>query len=343
MFGFQYVKSDPMTYMIQYRNGRVVRQGAGLSMFYYRPTSSLVALPMASVTLPFMFTELSTDYQEASIQGQLTYRISDPDRLSSLLNFTLDAKTLQYSAEDPQKLSGRVLNAAQVALRSSIQGHSLEDLMSQSDALVQRTREALLQSDALPALGLQLISFAILAVKPNPETARALEATVREQILKQADDALYARRNASILQERSIKENELNTDIAIQEKKLQVRQAELNAEQAALEKRQEIKAIELQGQIRRERENATLTELRVANSKQEADARAYATRALFDTVRDADPRLLQALAMGNAEPGALIASAFQELAQKVDRIGELNISPDLLQSLIKPIQHAGRD
>ena len=46
--------------------------------------------------------------------------------------------------------------------------------------------------------------------------------------------------------------------------------------------------------------------------------------------------VLQALALGSAAPGTIIAAAFQELAQNAGKIGELNISPDLLQQLIPP-------
>ena len=45
----------------------------------------------------------------------------------------------------------------------------------------------------------------------------------REEILKKADEALYERRNASIEQERRVKENELNTEIAIENKKKQIK------------------------------------------------------------------------------------------------------------------------
>ena len=54
----------------------------------------------------------------------------------------------------------------------------------------------------------------ILSILPNKETARALEAETRENILREADDAVYKRRNAAVEQERKIKENELNTQIA---------------------------------------------------------------------------------------------------------------------------------
>jgi regulator of protease activity HflC (stomatin/prohibitin superfamily) len=97
---------------------------------------------------------------------------------------------------DPTKLPQRVVNAVQVQLRAALQGQKLRDLLRESEGLVQSVREGLRRPEGLPSLGLELVSLAILAIKPTPDTARALEATIREQILKDADDALYLRRNA---------------------------------------------------------------------------------------------------------------------------------------------------
>ena len=342
MFGIRYAKASPTTYLIQYRNGKPVQEGAGLAFFYFGPSTSLVSIPMESVDVPFMFREVSADFQEVTVQGQVTYRVADPRLLATLMNFTLQGNGVDYVSEDPLKLPQRVVNAVQVQLRAGLQGLSLQDLLRESEGLVQGVRAGLRQPDGLPSLGLELVSLAILAIKPTPDTSRALEAKVREEILKQADDALYLRRNAAIQQERAIKENELNTEIAVETKKRQIRETQMDAERAVLEKRLQIQAQEMQGRIAHEKENEALTELRTANARRDADAKAYAMNALVKTVSAVDPRVLQALALGSAEPGTIIAAAFQELAQNAGKIGELNISPDLLQQLTHPAPAAAR-
>ena len=79
---------------------------------------------------------------------------------------------------------------------------------------------------------LEIVGFSVLAVKPTPETARALEAEAREQLLKEADEAIYRRRNSAVEQERAIKENELNTENAIELKKRQIRETKMDADRA---------------------------------------------------------------------------------------------------------------
>jgi len=336
MLGFRYAKANPTTYLIQYRNGKPVREGAGLAFFYFAPSASLVSIPMESVDVPFMFREVSADFQEVTVQGQVSYRVVDPKLLATLMNFTLQANGSDFVSEDPTKLPQRVVNAVQVQLRGALQGQPLQALLRESEGLVQNVRDGLRRADGLPSLGLELVSLAILAIKPTPDTARALEAKVREAILKDADDALYLRRNAAIEQERAVKENELNTEIAVESKKRQIRETQMDAERAVLEKRLQIQAQEMQGKIAHEKENEALTELRVANARRDADAKAYAMNALVQTVSGVDPKVLQALALGSADPGAVIASAFQELAQNAEKIGQLSISPDLLQQLLQP-------
>ncbi len=114
MFGIQFIKVQPTTYLLQYRGGRIVREGLGLSFFYYAPTTSLVAVPVASADTPFIFEETTADFQTVTIQGQVTYRVGDPKRLAALLNYTLAPDGQAYASEDPQKLPERVLHVANV-------------------------------------------------------------------------------------------------------------------------------------------------------------------------------------------------------------------------------------
>lgn len=230
MFGFRFVKVQPTTFLLQYQNGRVVRQGVGLSFFYFAPTSSLVAVPIASTDVPFVFKEVTADLQEVTIQGQVTYRIADPEKVSQLLNFTLDASAKNYVSDDPQKLSQRVISIVQVLTRAELQNLKLREALKASDTIVQHVNAGLTTSTEINSLGVQILGLVILAVQPNPDTARALEAEAREQLLREADEAIYSRRNSAVDQERAIKENELNTEIAVENKKRQIREAQMDAD-----------------------------------------------------------------------------------------------------------------
>ncbi len=334
MFGLRYIKAQPNMYIFQYKKGAVVREGAGLSFLYYAPVSSLVGVSMASVDVPFIFKEVTADFQEISVQGQVTYRVRDPRKLTELLNFTLASDNRKHLSDDPEKLSQRVINQVQVLMRAELQVLSLKKALKNSEALVNSVRSRLMKSEMLDQLGLEIIALSVLAVKPTPETARALEAEIREQMLLEADEAIYARRNAAVEQERAIKENELNTEIAVENKKRQIRETQIDADRSVQEKRQMMQQEQMKGNVALEEKRKELVEFAVENKKAEADAQAYAMNAAMGAFKNVEPKVMQALASVGMDPAHLIATAFQNLADNADKIGNLNIAPELLQELM---------
>jgi hypothetical protein len=319
-----------------------VREGAGLAFFYYVPTSSLVGVPVGSIDAPFIFQEVTADFQEVTVQGQATVRVRDPKRMASLLNFTLTPDARAYVSDDPQKLTQRVVNAIQVLTRAELRSLSLREALKASDRLVLAVRQGLEERPEIQALGLEVLGLALLAIKPNPETARALEAETRENLLKQADDATYARRNSAVEQERAIRENELNTEIAVENKKRQIREAQMEAEKAVQEKQHALAAAEMVARTALEQQRKELVSQAAENARLEADAKAYGVSALMKALAGVEPRVLQSLAAAGMDSRQLIALAFDELAQRAEKIGELNISPDLLGQLLER-RGAGKD
>lgn len=332
MFGFRYIKSAPSQYLMQYRNGQVVREGAGLALVYFAPRSTLVSVPTTAVEVPFMFEEITRDFQSVTLQGQISYRVGQPKLLVQQMNYALLPNGM-YASDDPQKLPLRVLNAVKAQFRGMLQELDLRDLLKATEQLAGSAKQRVSRAPGLSELGIQVIDLSILAVKPVPETARALEAPVREIILKEADDATYARRNAAIEQERVVKENELRSELLVEQKKREVRETQVESERAILEKRQQVQAQELTGKVQLEQQNAELVQLQAENQKREADTRAYGVKVISDALQGLDARTLQALMLADATPETLMAVGFQNLADNAAKIGEFNFSPDLLRQL----------
>jgi hypothetical protein len=284
--------------------------------------------------MPFIFEEQTADYQSVSLQGQITYRIAEPKKLAALMDFTLDPSGRGYASEDPEKLPQRVINLVHVLARAEIEKLPLRQALRASEPLVSAIRSQLCTSAELAALGLEVLGLSLLAIKPTPETARALEAETREQLLKGADEAIFMRRNAAVEQERAIKENELNTEIAVENKKRQIRETQMDAEKAVQEKEAQLEHAKLETNIGLEEERKKLVALAAENAKAESDTRAYGILKTMQALSSADASVLQALATTGMKPQQLIAFAFQELAAKAEKIGNLNISPELLSELL---------
>ncbi|MNH91005.1 SPFH domain / Band 7 family protein [compost metagenome] len=334
MFGYKFVKFQPSEYVMKVRNGKIVREGVGLSFYYYAPTTSVVVVPVSSIDVPFMFEEITCDYQTVTVQGQLTYRIMDYKKITQILNYTYNLRKNNYISDDPARLAQRVINIAKVLTKKHLEQMPLKEAIQASERLAQNVTREIRTHEEIEKLGIELMGLSILAILPNRETIRALEAQAREEILRNADEALYERRNASIEQERRVKENELNTEIAVETKKRQIRETQLDAERAMKQKQNEMKEEQLKFDTELEEKKQDLISLTVANKKAEADAKAYELAAVMKSLQDVEPNVLQSLTNMDMKPDKLIAIAFQELAENAGRIGQLNITPDLLQGLM---------
>ena len=315
MFGIAFIKAPPTTYVLHFKDGKVVREGPGLSFFYYAPTSTIVNVPLGTVDVPFVFNEVTADFQNVSIQGQLTYRVADPKQLAAMLDFSVRPSGT-YVSDDPKKLDERLVNLTQVMASAVTHRMTLREALVAYDVLVAEVLTGLRASQSVQRLGVEIMELSITAIKPTPETAKALEAEARELILRQADEAIYARRNSAVEQERRIKESELNTEIAVEEKRRQIRETKMSADIAV------------------ESQRSGLIERQVENERRVADTRAYALEATLRPLREMDWRTLMAVSSGKLDAKTSIAMAFRDLAENAQKIGQLNISPDLLDTLL---------
>lgn len=317
MFGIGFIKAPPTNYVMHFRNGQVVREGPGLSFYYYAPTSTIISVPLSSVDVPFVFNEVTADFQNVTIQGQLTYRVTDPKLLSRMLDFSVNWRGA-YASDDPEKLKERLVNATQVLASAVTHRLPLRQALVAYDALVSEVLAGLRATGPVTMLGVEIISLSIIAISPTPDTAKALEAEAREMILRQSDQAVYARRNAAVEQERRIKESELSTEIAVEEKRRQINETKMA------------------GEIAIEQQRAALIDSKVENDRKAADARAYELSAMLMPLKEVDWRTLMAANASRIDPKVSVAMAFRDLADNAGKIGQLNITPDLLQSLLQP-------
>lgn len=317
MLGIGFAKAPPTTYVVHYVNGKPRRSGPGLSFAYLRYHSEIVRIPLTSVDVPYAFTEITADFQDVTVQGELMYRITDPDRVAKVFDFSVDAHS-RYLSEDPSKLNDRLVHPAQALTRSFIYQRKLNDLLLNSAALAEHVLRGLQASDFVKLLGVEVMAFNVLSLKTAPEMSKAIQAGAREDILRKADEAIYARRNAAVELERQIKENELNTEIAVAQKRRNVRETQMA------------------GEITVEQQRSNLVDHKTANDRKESDVRAHALKAIVDAIRDADWRTL--MATGGVDSRTHIALAFRELAERADKIGTLNITPDLLSSLLHGVE-----
>ena len=372
-----YIKFLPNEYVLRYRKGKQIDSGAGLSFYYYDKSTAAAVVPISGMDADFIFEETTADFQKVTVQGQMTYRVTDYEKIASMMNFTVNLRTKGYYDEPLKKLSKRMINIADVLVKACIAEAPLTKAIKAEREFAVKIFDELREAKEVALMGIEVMGFSILRISAANETHRALEAGTREEILKKSDDALYERRNASIEQERKVKENELNTEISIEEKKKQIKETELDTRRMLLEKEAELQRIEIAAETEKERERTAadtqrqrmkieaqtendrlrtaaeaerermkidaeieierkrkeLADMKLENAKKAADAEAYRLAAIMDVYAKLDTEVLVALAALNMEPEKMIAGAFEKLAANSEKIGTLNITPDLLETL----------
>lgn len=334
MFGIKYIKFDAMTHVIHFKNGKIKKEGRGLSFFYTSYNSSIVALPIGSNDLLFIFNESTNDFQEVSIQGTITYKINDVKKTAELLDFTVNAKG-EYKTDDGEKLRQRLINEAQTATSSYIQSLQLKEAIVNAKTIEQKIMEGLKNSQAVDLLGVAILAVNVVAVKPTPEMSKALETATREALQQEADAAIYQRRNFAVEQERKIKESQLNTEIAVKEKEKQIAGKKHEKQILEAENTRKLREMKIKADIAIEEENRNLIMLKTDNEKKLADIEKYKLEASLKPYQQMDWKTIMAINPKGADAKLNIAVAFRELAQNAHKINNLNITPDLMETIIE--------
>ncbi len=334
MFGLNFKKFDSMTYVMHNVNGKMKREGKALSFFYFAPVSTIVAVPLGSRDIQFIFNEITRDFQTITIQGQITYVIENPKALAELFDFT-HSENKNNHAENFEKLNQRMNNEAQTSTSTFIQGLSLKDALRSAKAISDQISNGLKSSVAIKMLGVEIVSIDVLAVRPTPEMAKALETETREALQKDADQAIYGRRDFAVEQERRIKESELNTEIAVQEKQKQINEKQWQIKMIDADKARQLREMKMEADLVVEEQKTKLTEIQAANDKRIADAKGYMLEKTLQPYKDLDWKTLMAIQPGSLTAMDNIGFAFRELAENSSKIGTLNITPDLLETVIK--------
>ena len=302
-----HVRSNPNAYVMQYRGGVVARAGRGLSFWAWPLSDSVVEVPTDDRDLTLVVHGRSSDYQDVTVQGILTYRTADPARLAERVDFSLSLTSGSYVAEPIERVEVLLSQLAQEEVLRYLARTTIRELLSDGIARLRHAVDAALaEAPQLPEFGLTVSSVRITGVRPTPDLEKAIEAPIREHIKQESDEAAFARRAMAVEKERAIAENELQSRI-----ELARREQALIEQQGANAKR---KATD-------EAESAQIT------------AAADAER--IQTVEGARQRVeanrLEAL---QHAPGSVLATvAATAFAEHINSIANLQITPDLLTSI----------
>ena len=114
----------------------------------------------------------------------------------------------------------------------------------------------------------------------------------------------------------------------------------MQAKAAIMRRQNELRGEQMSADIELEQRRKDLVLGQADNIRQLAEAEAHKVSSLMQAFDKVDARVVQALAATGMQPGQLIAQAFGNIAQNAERIGQLNVSPELLNSLMHGVPPA---
>ena len=341
-------------------NGRVKKQGYGLGFFYNNASTSIKVIPSIAFDTSYMFNDIIThDFQNISVQGDISYVIDDFEAASEKTDFSFinPEDYAEKLSEAQSKMSKRIIGIVKTEIAQFMAAKDIRAAIQSQNELAAKLNESMKHHTYVREFGLSVINVSVLGIMPQPKTREALESSAREEILRQQDDAIYKRRNFAIEQERSIKENELNTEITIAEKEREKQEKAIDAKMALQQKNAEAKMQQLNDEhefLMRDVEAHAVSdkalheknmescsfeqkEQAIKNETQRsiADTKAYESDVLLKVFAHIDKDVLTALLLSGMDSGKMIAKAFGDLAANSEKIGNLNITPELLDTLVK--------
>ena len=308
------LRSDASNHVIRYRRGKIRQSGRGLVFWFVPESASIAELPMDDREMAVFVKGRSQDFQAVAVQGTLTWHIVDPELLASRVDFSLGLLTGSHRGEPLQRIETRLAGLVnQAALQYLAQAPVRALLDAGPEPLRDHLNAALTQEAVLNDIGIAVVSVRLTNIAPSSELERALQTPTFEALQQKADEATFERRALAVEKERAIAENELGnkTELARRETLL----------------------------ITQEAANARIRATGQAESRQ-VDAESEAARIRTVGSATAETEQERMAIYRNLPPAVLLGLAARDFAGKLTTIEHLNVTPDLLASLMGEVRRA---
>jgi regulator of protease activity HflC (stomatin/prohibitin superfamily) len=303
-----------------------VAGGRGIA-FWFHPLSTAVAeVPVDDREQVLHFTGRTVDFQEVTVQGTVTTRVTDAETLAGRIDFSIDLIRGQYLKEPLEQLAGLVGQLAQGFALEYLNQTPLRQALQQGLAEVRsRVEVGLRGSPELTSIGIEVVAVRLARLAPTAELEKALQAPAREAIQQQADQAAFERRALAVEKERAIAENELQNRIEL------ARREETLIEQHGVN---ELRRVSDESESKRVEAEASAARERIQSAAQADGIREV------EAVRNGAE--LERMAIFRDLPATvLIGLAARELAGKLQTIEHLTLAPDALAPLLSQLISAG--
>lgn len=171
----------PTDHVMKYVRGRMVEEGRGLSFVYAPLTTRVVSVPGHSIDARFGFSARTADLIPVELEGDITFRITDPALAASTLDFTVQPG--KGSRDAVSTVKKRLLSIARDIIRDEMKRIGTRDALTVSESLGRSTRIRMSHSRFLRTMGITVLNVAVSTVGVPEEMRRAIEEDSMERVL----------------------------------------------------------------------------------------------------------------------------------------------------------------
>lgn len=314
-------------FIISMRAGTLTRSGAGQAFWFRSAGTALAQVPLIEREQTVLVKAVSSDQQDVNVQVSLTHRIADPLAAAQRFDFDLFPRSSSTEALGAWQIGELVARIAHSVTIARIATMTLEEALdSGMNAVAEALNAATTGEERLVSTGVEICDVCVLSVRPDEAVESALRTPLLEQLQSEADRALYERRTLAVEQEQQISKTELASKL-----ELERRRADLVAQEGQ--------------NARRQAEEKAAADLVEANASAErrnilSTAQAEEIAQVGAAKNEVEKARLDALAALGAD--VLKALALRDLAGNLPDVGQINITPDMLQGVLADLVKGGK-
>jgi regulator of protease activity HflC (stomatin/prohibitin superfamily) len=322
----RHLRAEPNQFVLHFTGGKLKLSGAGIAYWFSPLSAALAQVPVEDISTTFVLNERSSDYQAVKLQCTVIYRVADPARAVSRINFSIGIDTGLWTERPLEGIATLWMQRALTPTRNYLAGATLQEALREGPEKMRSALSHALGQDAeIAAMGLALVGVVIDQIAPLAEVEKALQTPTREAIQGKADEATFQRRAQAVEKERAIKENELATELELERKQQQL--IKQRGDNALTQVRQNA-AAEHEKVIAETERLRLIGEAAAKRTTLDAEAQAAAQRSL------AAARLEETQShhdIWKSTPSqAALGLVMARFAENITTVGNINITPELL-------------
>jgi hypothetical protein len=303
-----HLKSEASHHVIRFKNNRVSAQGRGLGFWFAPAFNSIMEVPLQDQETTIYVKGRSQDFQQLAVQGSVVWHVSNPEKASQHFDFTIELNRGTHTQEPLVSIEMRLVNQIEQIAMQYLASAPVRILLDTGVApLVAIITAQMLDSAVFEDVGISIAEINLAEITPSKALTTALLTPTLEALQQKSDEAIFERRALAVDKERAISENELanRIELAHREKMLIAKEADNSRDRA-----------EMAAQSGLIEANSTAERVRIVES-----AKAEVERQHMAVMQDLGPAILLGLAA-------------REFATKLQSIEHLNVTPDMLSSLV---------